>query len=135
MTHAGAGPDWLVLYGSLRRELPDFRRLGLGHALTWLGPCVVRGTLHDLGAYPGLSPAGGTDIQADLFAISDAAVLGQLDAFEGYVPEDTAASLYLRRRIAVRRPAVEAWIYLYNGELDGAPVVVSGDWLALLAAR
>ena len=30
-------PDKLVLYGSLRRGQPDFRRLCLDRAVTWLG--------------------------------------------------------------------------------------------------
>lgn len=135
MPDAWADRDRLVLYGSLRRGLPDFARLGLDRALAWLGPCAVRGALYDLGAYPGFSPASRSLVHADLFAVCDGAVLGQLDAFEHYVPEDPAASLYLRRRIGLERPAGEAWIYVYNGNLADVPLVGSGDWPAHLAAR
>ena len=84
------GPDRLVLYGSLRRGQPDFRRLALDRALAWLGPCQVRGTLYDLGSYPGFSPEGGGVVHGDLFALRDRAVLAVLDAFEDYRPGDPA---------------------------------------------
>lgn len=128
-------PDRLVLYGSLRWGQPGLRRLGLARALTWLGPCWVRGSLYDLGPYPGFSPEGRGRVHGDLVAVRDAGAWARLDAFEEYLPDDPAASLYLRRRIAVERPPGEAWIYFYNGRLGAAAQVASGDWLAHRRAR
>lgn len=128
-------PDRLVLYGSLRHGQPDFDHLALGGPLDWLGRCAVRGTLYDLGPYPGFSPEGGGLVFGDLFAIREPAALDRLDAFEGYVADDPRGSLYLRSRIALHRPAGEAWIYVYNGALGAAPAIASGDWLDHLRAR
>ena len=128
-------PERLVLYGSLRRGLPAFRRLGLQHALEFVGPCVVRGTLYDLGDYPGFVADGRHEVHGDLFALVDEAVLRRLDAFEGFRPESRAQSLYLRQPITLCRPAAEAWIYVYNRSPGAVPVVASGDWLAHLKER
>lgn len=128
-------PERLVLYGSLRRGLPAFRRLGLQHALEFVGPCVVRGTLYDLGDYPGFVPAGRYAVHGDLFAVADEAVLRRLDDFEGFRREDRVHSLYLRQPITLCRPAGEGWIYVYNRSPGADPVVTSGDWLAHVKER
>jgi gamma-glutamylcyclotransferase (GGCT)/AIG2-like uncharacterized protein YtfP len=132
---AAGPPQRLVLYGSLRRDQPAFRHLGLHRMLDHRGPGLVRGTLYDLGSYPGFVAAGCGLVHGDLFAITDEAVLRRLDDFEGYHPDDPAASLYLRRPISLERPAGEAWIYVYNRDPGAAPVVACGDWLRHLTAR
>ena len=54
-------PDWLVVYGSLMRDLPAANgeretdlldRLGVGAGLRRVGSCRIGGLLFDLGAYP-----------------------------------------------------------------------------------
>lgn len=128
-------PQRLVLYGSLRRGQPAFRRFGLHRNLRYLGPCLVRGTLYDLGPYPGFVADGRQPIHGDLFEVGDPALLRRLDEFEDCRPEDPSASLYLRRPIALYRPAGKAWIYVYNRSPGAAPVVASGDWLAHFRGR
>ena len=93
----------------------------------------MRGTLCDLGPYPGFSPECRSLGHGDLFAVHDVGAWARLDAFEAYRTDGPAASLYLRR-IALEQPPGDAWIYVYNGEV-AAPGVASGDWLAHLRAR
>jgi gamma-glutamylcyclotransferase (GGCT)/AIG2-like uncharacterized protein YtfP len=119
----------LAVYGSLRagHGLPEAPEVQ--HALRARGPCVIRGRLVDLGDYPGLLDGPGL-VQGELFEVLDPDVLRTLDAYEEYDPGDPAGSAYLRRAVTLLRPAIDAWVYIYNGDVDGLPVIASGDWAA-----
>lgn len=144
---ASAGSDWLVVYGSLLRDLPNahgehashpFDRLGVAAGLRRVGPCRFTGALFDLGPYPALLrlPGGGGSVCGELHAILDPGILAVLDTFEGFDPHDPAGSDYLRERIELSEPVgLVAWIYIYNRSTHGIPRVESGDWRAHLAKR
>lgn len=139
--------DWLVVYGSLMRDLPAtsetheadlLDRLGVGPGLRRVGPCRVVGSLFDLGPHPALrrGPSDEGTVRGELHAILDPRVLAALDAFEGYDPRDPAGSDYLRERVALLEPrGVLAWIYVYNRTLEPERRIESGDWRAHLADR
>ena len=145
------GTNWLVVYGSLMRGLqpPDdplavdlLDRLGVGMGLRRVGPCRVGGTLFDLGPYPALrrlpqDRGSSADwVCGELHAILDPRVLTVLDEFEGYEPENSASSDYLRVRVELLSPqGVHAWLYVYNHEPDPLRRIPSGDWRAHLAER
>lgn len=143
----GADGEWLVVYGSLMRDLaaasatPELDlldRLGVGSGLRRVGPCRVAGALFDLGPYPALrrEPGDGGEVCGELHAILDPTVLEVLDAFEGFDPRDPAGSDYLRERVELLEPSgVHGWIYVYNLPLDANRRVESGDWRAHLAKR
>lgn len=143
----GAAGEWLVVYGSLMRDLPAphatgetdlLDRLGVGAGLRRVGPCRVAGALFDLGPYPALRRGPGDDgaVCGELHAILDPAVLAVLDAFEGFDPRDPAGSDYLRERIELLEPSgVHGWIYVYNRPLDPNRRIASGDWRGHLAER
>ena len=140
-------PDWLVVYGSLMRDLPAANgeletdlldRLGVGAGLRRVGSCRVGGLLFDLGAHPAFrrSPEDAGSVCAELHAILEPDLLAVLDAFEGYDPRNAAGSDYLRERIELLEPqGVRAWIYVYNRSPDPILRVASGDWRAHLAER
>lgn len=134
-----AMPDLLFLYGTL---LPDLagrsiaRRLA---ALKRIGAATLPGRLFDLGAYPGLvfDVTGDATVAGDLFALpDDPAPLAALDAYEGYLPNDPAGSLYLRRQRIATLPdgrTLPAWVYEYNRDLAGATLIPDGDYRAWVA--
>jgi gamma-glutamylcyclotransferase (GGCT)/AIG2-like uncharacterized protein YtfP len=129
----------LAVYGSLRSGLALPAQPGAFDDL--LGrrePCLLTGRLVDLGAYPGLvdalDPAGPT-VVGELCHLADGADLAPFDAYEGFDPERPETSQYRRRRVVLRRPALEAWTYVYNRAWDASMVVSSGDWAAHLAGR
>jgi len=99
-----------------------------------LGPCVVAGQLWDLGPYPGLVPGEGR-VVGELYLVRDPTLLSELDVFEGYDAGDLARSEYVRRAVRLIEPEVEAWVYFFNGPLEGRLVVASGDWAAYLRGR
>jgi gamma-glutamylcyclotransferase (GGCT)/AIG2-like uncharacterized protein YtfP len=63
----------------------------------------------------------------------------QLDELEEVAPDNDAASLYLRRRIALVQPAAglpdEVWCYLFNRSVKGFTRITSGDYKAYLSAK
>ena len=123
----------LATYGTLLRTFGLHDRLGVADALTFVQPCVLPGTLYDLGRYPGARPLSDNEtgrIRGELYRMTDRATLAHLDAYEGYDPEDERESLFLRRRVTLLEPAGQgAWVYWYNGAPPG-PRVPSGDWAA-----
>jgi gamma-glutamylcyclotransferase (GGCT)/AIG2-like uncharacterized protein YtfP len=127
-------PPLLVLYGSLRRGEESYRKLDLDRRLRFLSRCAVRGRLYDLGPYPAFVEGDGIT-RGELFEPADATILADLDAFEGYDPADPAGSWYVRQPIRLDGPSAEAFIYRYNGPVDGRPEIVSGDWVAYRLAR
>ncbi len=130
-----AAGDFIVLYGSLMRGFGAVDALGIASRLRFVGPCVCRGELYDLGDYPGLR-AGEARVVAELHAVLDDDLISVLDEFEGYSPKRPRESLYLRERINLVEPVdAEAWIYLYNAVPDAATRVTSGDWRAHLLTR
>lgn len=105
--------------------------LGLDVAGAFLGPCLFRGQMFDLGGFPGVV-AGETLCQGLRWRVKDAGVVPAMDAFED-VADDPATSLYLRAKVPVLDEAgaatgEEAWIYIYNQNTDGFPVIEDGNW-------
>lgn len=110
------------------------RRLGDTRALRYVGPCRMRGGLVDLGRYPGLVPVDGF-VEGELYEVTDPAMFEVLDRFEGYHPAGTRPSLFVRRRIRLYEPQLDAWVYTYNKSYQGLPLISSGSWLRHLRAR
>ena len=123
----------IVFYGTLASGERKHAELGLPRALTALGRRSLGGTLYDLGAFPGMVPGSGR-VAVELYRIDDFSLLRWLDQYEGFEPKDPGGSLFVRRCVEVARfrnaggPTIPAWVYFYNGPVDGAAVVVSGSW-------
>jgi gamma-glutamylcyclotransferase (GGCT)/AIG2-like uncharacterized protein YtfP len=128
-------PPLLALYGSLRRGQPPHAELGLERLLRYVGPCTLAGILHDFGDWPGLVPGAGT-VTAELFEVVSRDALPMLDAYEACDAAMSECGLFVREEVALIAPAgISAFVYLYNCETGGAPVIESGDWVACLRAR
>ncbi len=86
-----------------------------GHRFQDVGEGTVRGTLYDLGAYPGLVLDGDSTIPGIVVDTDDGAS-AQLDEYEAVTD-----GLYERRRVAVERStggSLVAWTYVYLGPVD-----------------
>lgn len=125
----------LATYGTLMRAFDGPARLGIEEELSYVGDARWGGRLYDLGRFPGAVPGDG-EVHGELVRLSSPSVWAVLDDYEGYDPDAPAASLFVRRRVQLRRPGDrEAWVYWFNDDPTGAPRVRSGDWAAYVRAR
>ncbi|HEX7854370.1 MAG TPA: gamma-glutamylcyclotransferase family protein [Sphingobium sp.] len=121
-------PTPIFVYGTLRPGDVGFIEAGLEGRVALLGPACVRGTLYDLGDYPGAVLGGTGLIVGELLRPLDDALLAILDGYELYDPVDEKRSEYLRLRVTIVDANLSAWIYAYNHSLKGVPIIPGGDW-------
>lgn len=132
MTH------YIFIYGTL---LPGLRLHPHMRTGSMIAAAQCHAYLYDLGEYPGMvrSVLGDPScVKGEVYTV-DESLLNQLDELEGVVSGDDAASLYLRQRILLEKPAelksVEVWSYFYNRPVQGCPRVHSGDYKAYLRGK
>jgi gamma-glutamylcyclotransferase (GGCT)/AIG2-like uncharacterized protein YtfP len=134
---------YLFVYGSL---LSGFRSPAYEYISRYfllVGPTTVQGTLVDMGQYPAAVPSTDTSstIKGELYVVKNPAELswaiGQLDDYEGAVPEAGEKPLYRRDIIpvTVNNETVSATIYWFNGDVSNKPVIYSGDVLAYMREK
>ena len=130
--------DLVFFYGTL---MSGFKRPGrerLDARLAPVGRGSIRAALFDVGLYPAAIPASDALVQGELHRMSDVSVLRELDAIEGFRPEQPDASLYLRLETPVTLSdgrTESAWTYFYNAPLGSSPRIESGDYLDYLRVR
>lgn len=121
--------DLVFAYGTLMRGFP-LHRLIAGRS-EFVGPGTVNGLLLDLGDYPGAVPDGSATVHGEVYRLLSSRLVATLDREEGYRPDAPSASLYVRRRAAVRMTdgrEVTAWTYWYNGPRGRATPIPDGDY-------
>jgi gamma-glutamylcyclotransferase (GGCT)/AIG2-like uncharacterized protein YtfP len=79
--------------------------------------------------------AGEGTVSGELWRTISPTALEILDEWEQYQPARERASVYVRRRVFVLEPEVQAWVYLWNKATTGLELIQSGDWRAQLASR
>lgn len=132
----------LFVYGSLRSgfKSPAYEYISRYFAL--IGEAKAQGMLVDLGAYPAGIPAdNNAAITGELYKIKNenelSWAIGQLDSYEGVTVESDEMQLYRRELTEVycNGQIVPAWIYWYNGDVTGKPIVSSGDIMEYLQQK
>lgn len=134
---------YLFVYSSLRVGFHSPEYEYIRQYFTFLGPAKARGKLSDMGDYPVATPTSEEYfIQGELYRINDESefsfAIGQLDDYEGVSPEEDETSSYERELTLVSREDkddVYAWIYWYNGEVNGKPVIESGDVMEYVKSK
>jgi gamma-glutamylcyclotransferase (GGCT)/AIG2-like uncharacterized protein YtfP len=126
--------EYLAVYGSLMTSEGMLAKLGASPMVKSSGPAVLPGKLFDLGDFPGLIPGEGR-VPGELFLISDPAVIPLLDEYEACHPDSPASSLFVRQRLKLIEPPVEAWVYLYAGSVENRRPIVGLTWPEYKAVR
>lgn len=114
----------VFVYGTLRRggerAMPE-----LFPGAKFIGRAQARGSLYDLGPYPGLLLDGsGSPVAGEVYEVDDETLV-RLDAFE-------ATSYYRRERVEVSlgEQSVECWVYVYDPQFyPRRRPITSGDWI------
>lgn len=128
----------LFVYGSLRSGFHHPAYEYMSRYFTLVAEGKVKGKLYDMGNYPAAVPDAGeeTFIVGELYRINSPEEFGwamaQLDDYEGLHTENNEAPLYRREPVKVYLAAnqtEQAWVYWFNGNVSGKPVVASGDVL------
>jgi gamma-glutamylcyclotransferase (GGCT)/AIG2-like uncharacterized protein YtfP len=126
----------LFVYGSLRSGFRSPAYEYISRYFTLVGDAKVKGELYDMGGYPAAKPT-----TADKFIIGElycvkhekefAWAIGQLDDYEGVDVAFDEVQLYRRELtdVFINDQVTHAWIYWYNCDVKGKPVIESGDVL------
>jgi gamma-glutamylcyclotransferase (GGCT)/AIG2-like uncharacterized protein YtfP len=125
----------LFVYGTLLSafNIPMHKRIR--PFMEFSGWGTVQGILVDLGTYPGLliSDEPGNRVHGEIYRIRDATSLfALLDPYEGCGDSIPGPHEYIRRLRPVRMKngqELHAWVYFYNLNSNGYPVIESGSYL------
>ena len=126
----------LFVYGSLRSGFHHPAYQYIAKYFQLLGQAVVKGKLYDKGEYPVALPTTEEKfIAGELYALKNAAefsyAIEQLDDYEGLNVEVGETPLFKREKATVyyNGQTSAAWIYWFNGSINGLPEIASGDVL------
>ena len=132
----------LFVYGSLRSGFRNPVYEYLTRYFHLLGDAIVKGKLYDKGDSPVAAPTiEDTFISGELYTINNPEeftwAIEQLDDYEGLNVEAGEKPLYKRETVDVYQNGIPkaAWIYWYNGPIDGFPEIISGDLLQYLQQK
>ncbi len=122
----------LFVYGTLLVKHNEFAAYLQRHC-TFISKAHVRGTLYDVGEYPGaiVDDSDGY-IYGSVYHIDKAdEVLPVLDEYEGISPDDPQPHEYLRLLTPIETDGglLSCWMYVYNWPVDGLKVIDGGDYL------
>jgi gamma-glutamylcyclotransferase (GGCT)/AIG2-like uncharacterized protein YtfP len=126
----------LFVYGSLRSGFRSPAYEYISRYFTLAGEGKVRGRMYDMGEYPAAVPS-----EDDSFVIGELYIIknenefswaiGQIDDYEGVGAEPGEPQCYVRgvADVIINNSITPAWMYWYNGDTTGRPVIASGDIL------
>lgn len=137
MTNSGVYQ--LFVYGSLRSGFRSPVYEYISRFFKFIGDAKVKGSLYDMGSYPaGVAASGESYIVGELYQAKNehefSWAIGQLDDYEGVSVEADEIQLYRREvtDVFINSQVTKAWIYWYNGDISGRPVISSGDLMEYL---
>jgi gamma-glutamylcyclotransferase (GGCT)/AIG2-like uncharacterized protein YtfP len=132
----------LFVYGTLRSGFKSPVYEYISGYFSFIGEGKVKGKLFDMGNYPaGIPTNENVFIVGELYAINNPAefswAIGQLDDYEGVSVEPDEVQLYRREitEVHMNDATASAWIYWYNGDTSGRPLVATGDIFDYLKAK
>ena len=131
---------FLFVYGTLRPAVELARIRHLVERLKLVGSGRMPGRLVYLGSYPGavVDPAAAGFIAGEVMELGDAALLAEIDAYEGFDPARPEDGEYTRALRTVELDGtgpVECWIYELRAVPAHAEPIECGDFIAWLSQR
>lgn len=135
----------LFVYGSLRQGFHHAAHQYISRYFSFVCNGKIKGALSDMGEYPAATPSEEEHyIVGELYAINNEEefnwAIEQLDEYEGLFPEEDEGEKALFRRemttvFADNGDIKHAWVYWYNGDVSGRPIIASGDVMQYLQEK
>jgi gamma-glutamylcyclotransferase (GGCT)/AIG2-like uncharacterized protein YtfP len=133
----------LFVYSSLRKGFHQHAYDYVTHFFSFVSPAKVKGIVSDVDGELFATPAAGDSfIRGELYKLNDehdfSYVFGQLDDYEGLITEQGEEPSYRREVTEVYKnngDITDAWIYWYNGDVGGKPVIASDDILEYIGSK
>jgi gamma-glutamylcyclotransferase (GGCT)/AIG2-like uncharacterized protein YtfP len=130
-----AKSDYLFVYSSLLRGFSTDEYDYVAKFFDFVGPAKTKGKLSILNnIVVGTPSTENVFLKGELYKIrvrdQFSFAIGQLDEYEGVHPEPPKEPLYRREMttaILENHSEITAWVYWYNSNVDGLPVLPSGD--------
>ncbi|MDB5288154.1 MAG: hypothetical protein JWR05_3103 [Mucilaginibacter sp.] len=126
----------IFVYGTLLQPGNGLAQYLISNS-TYLNAGYIKGTLYDIGEYPGLviNEKSGL-VHGSIYEINDQ-TLKQIDDYEGYGIDQEEPNLYIRMMISVQTTEgiIEAWVYLYNLPVDGLQIINSGKYMEYIKQK
>jgi gamma-glutamylcyclotransferase (GGCT)/AIG2-like uncharacterized protein YtfP len=125
---SNATPAHVFVYGTLRRG-DDNDITQLTPAPRFIGTATIHGTMHHLGAYPGVVLGGAGRVVGEVYAIAPA-LERQLDEIEALYPQQTDEYFKRHIPIEVQGQRLMCIVYEINPRyIEGMRTILSGDWV------
>jgi gamma-glutamylcyclotransferase (GGCT)/AIG2-like uncharacterized protein YtfP len=122
----------LFIYGTLLNHNNEFAVYLKDHS-HFFANGKVRGTLYDIGEYPGaVLDDGDGYIYGVILQIDDPEVVFlEIDDYEGYGDEQPEPNEFIRvlRDVETASDIVSCYIYVYNLPVDGLPTIEDGRYM------
>lgn len=133
----------LFVYSSLREGFHNKAYDYVSQYFSFVCNAKAKGILSDIGSNPVCTPTlDNSFIKGELYKLNDEKyfswAFGQLDDYEEVTADPGEQPLYHRELTTVYKDDgsfTEAWIYWYNGEVTGKPVITSGDVLEYIKSK
>jgi gamma-glutamylcyclotransferase (GGCT)/AIG2-like uncharacterized protein YtfP len=126
--------QYLFVYGTMLPGCAPALVAHLAARLRPVGEGFVRGTLYDLGRYPGAIPdaSSASRIFGTVMALpQNENFLRELDEYEGFDPQRLEANEFVRELQTVGLSdgrTVKCWFYRYNLPANAAKIIEDGSW-------
>ncbi len=120
--------SFIFFYGTLLSNFETQKNLNVAEKIELVQQAEIEGELFSFGEWPGLFLGNGR-VSGELYKIKDPSILGVLDKFENYFPEDEDNSEYIRKIIRLLNPEVDAWVYILKTKPLYLEKVKTGSWL------
>ncbi len=128
-----ASTSYLFVYGTLLNRQNEFGAY-LQANCTFYADGKFKGRLYDIGEYPGavLDESSNIYVYGKVFSLNNTnEVLIQLDAYEGYGPDEEQPNLFVRKMVSVETTGeiLDCWVYLYNLPINNLLTIPNGKYL------
>lgn len=128
-------PEYLFVYGTLRRGTETNMHQLLAQHSDFVGHATCQGRLYRIAHYPGAVPSDdpAQRVKGEVYALREpASLLPALDEYEECGPGAAEPAEYARVRQEVVLSdgrSLIAWVYLYRRPTAGLAEIVAGDFL------